>query len=146
MSAPNPPAGTAPVPAAAPAPAAPVAIDPGLAAVIEDVLDRRDARQRENVITTLAALAEPRREPFRDVLPQGPGGDGRPDPGQPRIEPGLRSVVSRYQPSDSLYRSLYRENRAYEGCRTPEIDHWCHQWLLGLVLRDRAHERLAFEN
>ncbi len=101
--------------------------------MIESVLDARDNRQRELLKSTLARLTEPRSDRFEHVLPKN-------DPKQ--TEP-VRIAPS--QPTDVLYRKLYRSNEAYRDCRSPEQDYWNHQWLLALIDRDVSRVRLAYE-
>lgn len=113
-------------------------IDAGLASIIEDVFDERDAQLRETVKNTIAELARPRRQRFAQVLPNGQG-DRAEDRG------GDRSIVSREQPTDSLYRKLYAKSPAMRDCRTAELDHWNHQWLLGILNKDQLAVRMAFD-
>lgn len=108
-------------------------VDPGLASIIEDVFDQRDAQMREKVLGTLSALAKPNRKNFEGVLPDGE--DGR----QSRVE------ISREQPTDVLYRKIYSRSPALKDCRTAELDHWNHQWILGLLNKDRAQQRVAYD-
>lgn len=111
-------------------------IDPGLAGIIEDVLDQRDLRTRERVKSTLAALAQPDRRAYDEILTPGPAGN----PSEPE-----RTVVSRHQPTDLLYRRLYTKIPALRDCRSPEMDYWNHQWIIGMLDRDRARMQLGFD-
>lgn len=121
------------------------AIDPGLAGIIEDVLDQRDIAMRESVKSTLAALAQPNRAAHADILDAAAGNQEQESVAAEEGQRKQRTVVSRHQPTDMLYRNLFRKNPALSDCRSPEMDHWNHQWLIGILNHDRAQQRLAFD-
>lgn len=52
-------------------------------------------------------------------------------------------IIARHQPMDSCYRSLHRTQPQFKEVRTPELDHWNIQWLLGFLGRDVAHMKMA---
>jgi len=107
-------------------------VDPGLAAIIGEVLDARDARQREAVKSTLAALAKPDRTIAERIDPT-PSGDAS--------EPG--PIVSRNQPTDPLYSRLHRDQPNLSDYRNADLDHWNAEFLRGMVTRDRSRQQVA---
>ena len=53
------------------------------------------------------------------------------------------SIVSRHQPSDSLYRTLHATQPHFKECRTPDLDYWNIEWLKAYVYHDHTTMRMA---
>ena len=114
----------------------PQGVDPGLAAIIEDVLDSRDAAQREEVKSTLAQLAQP--QPGSRVAAILPTTRERVGDGGVRVIPHSARL--------RRYRDLYRKSsKAVQECRTEELDHWNHQWMLAVIDKNPAKLRQAYD-
>ncbi len=64
------------------------------------------------------------------------------DPSADTKEP-VRSVVSRHQPTDPLYRTLHATRPSMREARTPDLDHWNAVWLRAYLQRDQATMKLA---
>ncbi len=119
---------TAPTPATPDPVRDPAITDPNVNAILEqfqDALDTRREADLKGIADSIAGLSKPRVEPTKDLVP---GNE------QVRQEP----IVSRYQPTDSLYRNLYTQAPMYRDVRTPDLDHWNSQWLKAFLRSDRA--------
>jgi len=71
-------------------------------------------------------------------------GDGGPVRDASRIDDTRQErIVSRYQPNDSLYRSLHATTPWFKDLRTPDLDHWNATWLRGFIANDVATMKMA---
>jgi HK97 family phage major capsid protein len=61
-----------------------------------------------------------------------------------RAERGNGSIVSRYQPTDPLYRSLHRRQPHMAEYRTPDLDHWNAEWLRAFLAHDSFGMKTAY--
>jgi len=101
----------------------------GIASLFATALENREAAVLEEMRSEIAKLGQPRRA----VSTTRPSTPSR----------GSDHVVSRNQPTDPLYRALYRKNAELREVRTPDLDHWGAKWFQGLVARDRTLMQLA---
>jgi hypothetical protein len=108
----------------------------GVAAIIKAVIDKRERKTLEDIGNEVLML-----EGQRDRTPLAAIEGDRTEPRL--VERGNGGLVSRRQPTDPLYRNLYRANPEYEFARTPDQDHWNVQWLRALRDNDRPAMQVA---
>lgn len=103
-----------------------------LAAIFNSVLEKREAGIIEGIEKQITLLAEPDRSSLSEVTPEGP------------VEHRNRgTIVSRNQPTDPLYRTLYRTRPDMKEVRTPDTDHWNAEWLRAYLRRDHVTMKMA---
>ncbi len=95
-----------------------------------DAIAQRRQADLKAIADSIAGLAKPRTETVEDVLP---GNE------QTRQEP----IITRNQPSDQLYRTLYAQSPNMRDARTPDLDHWNVQWLKAFLRNDRVAMQVA---
>jgi len=104
-----------------------------LAAMVDGVLRKRETALVAGIERQINLLAEtPDRTEAAAITPDGPVHDR-----------GNGSIVSRYQPTDPLYRSLHRQKPQYKNARTPDQDHWNAEWLRAFLSGDIVTQRMA---
>ena len=105
-----------------------------LAAMVDGVLRKRETALVAGIEKQINLLAEtPDRSDAARITPDGPV----------RADRGNGSIVSRYQPTDTLYRSLHRQKPHYRTARTPDQDHWNSEWLRAFLRGDIVTQRMA---
>jgi HK97 family phage major capsid protein len=105
-----------------------------LAAQIKDVLDKRENDLLDGLGRQIAMLAEtPDRSIVSKITQDGPVSR----------ETDNTPIISRNQPTDSLYRTLLRTEPWFKGARDPDQDHWNVQWLLALKNGDITMQKMA---
>lgn len=115
----------------------------------------------DKVLAPLAALFNAKMEKREIALIEGIGREiallgGTPDPNDRNTvgeivdgnanrhdDRGNGSIVSRWQPTDPLYRQLHRQYPEMREARTPDTDHWNSEWLRAYLLRDMVGMRMA---
>jgi HK97 family phage major capsid protein len=102
-----------------------------IASLFNTVLDKREAKRLAQLESEIAKLAaDPEDNPaVAEAKRIADTENGR--------------IISRYQPTDPLYRNLHRTQPAYKDARTPDLDHWNTQWLKGFLSNDVAHMKMA---
>jgi HK97 family phage major capsid protein len=100
-----------------------------IAALFNTVLEKREALALRGIEEQIALLAE---TPDRGVVEE-----------INRGKPDERPIVSRYQPTDPLYRSLHNQKPYLKEVRTPDLDHWNSVWLRSFLARDMASQKMA---
>ena len=102
-----------------------------LTSLFNTVLEKREAKRLEQIEAELAKLyATPEDNPAVAEATR-------------VSDTANERIIARHQPMDSCYRSLHRTQPAYKEVRTPDLDHWNTQWLLGFLGGDRAHMKMA---
>ncbi len=103
-----------------------------LVAVFDGVLKKREDNLLKGIEAQIALLAEtPDRSNVGRVVEDGEG---------TREE---RTIVSRHQPTDPLYRGLHRQHPEQREARSPNLDHWNAVWLRAFLRHDHVEMRLA---
>ncbi len=103
-----------------------------LAALFNGVLQKREGALLKGIEAQIALLAEtPDRSNVGRVVEDGDG---------TREE---RTIVSRNQPTDPLYRGLHRQHPEQREARSPNLDHWNAVWLRAFMRHDHVEMRLA---
>ena len=109
-------------------------IDAGETKVITELfaeaIDNRRKADLKSIADSIIGLSQPNREQAVEVVP---------DSGNTREHP----IVSRHQPTDSLYRNLYAQRPEMREARTPELDHWNSEWLRSFIGHDHIAMRIA---
>jgi HK97 family phage major capsid protein len=104
-----------------------------LAALFNGVLEKREEAFLNGLGEQIALLgATPDRTEAADITPDGPV--------QSR---GERTIVSRHQPTDPLYRSLHTRQPYLKEVRTPDLDHWNSEWLRAYLAHDSVNMKMA---
>lgn len=117
----------------------PVVEDPRLTAVgaiIQSAIEKRESQMLEGLAHEVSLMGS---TPDRSTLAKLDGNRDSPQP----AERGNRGVVSRYQPTDSLYRGLLRTEPWFKGARDPDQDHWNVEWLRAWLAKDVVMQRAA---
>jgi HK97 family phage major capsid protein len=99
-----------------------------IAADFNAVLQKREGKLLDGIREQIALLAETPNRKVADEIAE--GRDERP-------------IVSRWQPTDPLYRSLYAQHPYMKEHRTPDLDHWNATWLRAYLKRDHTMQKLA---
>ena len=102
----------------------------GIVELFQDAINQRRQEDLKAIADSIAGLSKPDRGSVAGVID---------DAGNQRDEP----IVSRYQPTDSLYRNLYAQRPAMREARTPDLDHWNAQWLRSFLANDRVGMQVA---
>ena len=106
-----------------------------IAALVNHIVREREERNLEDLKHNIALLAKtPHREVAAEISSDGPVG---------RADRGNGSIVSRYQPTDPLYRSLHAQRPYMRELRTPDLDHWNAEWLRAFCRRDSVGMQTA---
>lgn len=100
-----------------------------IAALFNAVLEKREAMALEGIAQQIAQLAE---TPNRNVVEE-----------INRGKPEERPIVSRWQPTDPLYRSLHTRQPYLKEVRTPDLDHWNATWLRAWLHHDQVGMKMA---
>ena len=103
-----------------------------LAAKLDAVMGRREEAILEDFGKEIDLLAVPQRERAPKIAPDGPA-----------INDRSEGIVSRNQPSDSLYRTLHNKHPHFKECRTADLDHWNAEWLKAYWQHDYVTMRMA---
>jgi len=98
--------------------------------LFEDAIDARRKADLKQIADSIAGLSQPNRDTVAEIVPSG-------DP--VRHEP----IISRHQPTDSLYRGLYAQSPQMREARTPDLDHWNAMWLRAFLRLDRVAMHVA---
>jgi len=105
-----------------------------VAALFNAVLEKREKGLIKGIEEQIALLAEtPDRSKVASIAKDGPVGRDRSE----------GPIVSRYQPTDGLYRSLYRAEPHMKECRTADLDHWNATWLRAYLQHDIVNMRMS---
>ena len=107
-----------------------------IAALFNAVLEKREAgliKGIEEQIAVLGATPKPEDRAKAAFVNQPPKDEAR--------EQG--PIVSRFQPTDSLYRNLYRQSPHMKDVRTPDTDHWNSEWLRAYLRHDYPSMKMA---
>jgi HK97 family phage major capsid protein len=104
-----------------------------LAAMVNGVLEKREAALIADIGEQITRLGT---TPDRKLA-------GEVNTPQKVVERGNGSVLSRWQPTDSLYRTLLACEPQYKGVRDPDQDHWNIEWLRALKANDVMMMRMA---
>ena len=98
--------------------------------LFQDAMNQRRKADLAAIADSIAGLSKPDRASVADVID---------DAGNTRDEP----IVSRHQPTDTLYRTLYQQRPAMKEARTPDLDHWNAKWLRSFLVGDRVGMQVA---
>jgi HK97 family phage major capsid protein len=106
-----------------------------IAAIFNSVLAQREQQNLSDLKHNIALLAnKPDRSTVAEIVADGP---------VEKAGRGNGGIVSRYQPTDPLYRTLHARKPYMRDLRTPDLDHWNSEWLRAFCRRDSVGMQTA---